>query len=86
MKTTFSFLTMNNVSVAGQHRYVSNDGHALRAAALEVAGLLLQPKVLLAEDIASGKLTPVLESFIPKPRAVHLAYLPDFRQRAKRMA
>ena len=64
-------------------RYVSNDGHALRAAALEGAGLLLQPKVLLAEDIASGKLIPVLESFIPKPRAVHLVYLPDFRPRAK---
>jgi DNA-binding transcriptional LysR family regulator len=45
--------------------------------------LLLQPKVLLAEDIASGKLIPVLESFIPKPRAVHLVYLPDFRPRAK---
>ncbi|MCS3425725.1 DNA-binding transcriptional LysR family regulator [Rahnella sp. BIGb0603] len=64
-------------------RYVSNDGHALRNAALEGAGLLLQPKVLLAEDILRGRLIPVLESFIPTPRAVHVVYLPDFRPRAK---
>lgn len=64
-------------------RYVSNDGHALRNAALEGAGLLLQPKVLLAGDILSGRLIPVLESFIPAPRAVHAVYLPDFRPRAK---
>ncbi|MCW7537648.1 LysR family transcriptional regulator [Aquabacterium sp. A7-Y] len=57
----------------------SNNGQALRIAALGGAGLLMQPEVLLADDIAAGRLVPVLQDFLPPPRAVHLVYLPDHR-------
>lgn len=63
--------------------FVSNDGHALRAAAIAGAGLLLQPEVLVANDIAAGQLVIVLEPFAPLPRPVHLVYLPDTRPRPK---
>lgn len=63
--------------------FVSNDGHALRAAALGGAGLLLQPEVLVADDIAAGRLVPVLQAYVPSPRPVRLVYLPDTRPRPK---
>lgn len=63
--------------------FASNDGQALRAAALKGAGLLLQPEVLMADDIAHGRLIAVLEDFLPPPRPVHLLYLPDRRPRPK---
>ncbi|WP_119155101.1 LysR substrate-binding domain-containing protein [Caldimonas tepidiphila] len=59
--------------------FASNHGPALRAAALRGAGLVLQPEVLLAEDIAAGRLETVLEAHVPPPRPVHLLYLPDRR-------
>lgn len=66
-----------------QSRFASNDGHALRYAALQGAGLVLQPEVLLADDIASGRLVPVLETHWPPVRPVHLVYLSDRRPRPK---
>lgn len=59
--------------------FASNQGPALRTAALRGAGLVLQPEVLLAEDIAAGRLVTVLDDFLPAPRPVHLLYLPDRR-------
>lgn len=64
-------------------RFASNDGHALRGAALMGAGLLLQPRVLLADDLAAGRLVTVLDRYVPPARPVHLVYLPDFRPRPK---
>jgi len=72
-----------NVAWPVNGAFVSNDGHALRAAALGGAGLLLQPDVLVAADIEAGRLVRVLEAFVPAPRPVHLVYLPDTRPRAK---
>lgn len=56
-----------------------NDGHALRMAAIAGAGLLLQPEVLLAEDLACGRLVRVLEAFTPQPRPIHLLWRQDLR-------
>ncbi|EIQ78665.1 MULTISPECIES: LysR family transcriptional regulator [Citrobacter] len=56
-----------------------NDGHGLRMAAVAGAGLLLQPEVLLAEELASGKLVRVLEGFTPEPRPIHLLWRQDLR-------
>lgn len=64
-------------------RLLCNDGDGLRRAALAGAGLILQPAVLLAEDIAAGRLQPVLEAYLPEPRPLHLVYLPDRRPRPK---
>ncbi len=40
-----------------------NDGYALRMAAVAGAGLLLQPEVLLAEDLANGRLVRILQNY-----------------------
>lgn len=67
----------------GSARLTSNDGQALREAALAGGGLILQPTALLAADIAAGRLRPVLEDHLPAPRAMHLIYLPDRRPRPR---
>ncbi len=56
-----------------------NDGYGLRMAARAGAGLLLQPEVLVAEELASGRLVRVLENFTPHPRPVHLLWRQDLR-------
>jgi DNA-binding transcriptional LysR family regulator len=57
--------------------FSSNDGYALRAAAIAGAGLLLQPEVLLADAVRSGELVAVLDDFLPPPLPVNLLYLQD---------
>jgi DNA-binding transcriptional LysR family regulator len=64
-------------------RLLCNDGDGLRRAALAGAGLILQPAVLLAGDVAAGRLQPVLAAYLPEPRPLHLVYLPDRRPRPK---
>lgn len=64
-------------------RLLCNDGDGLRRAALAGAGLILQPAVLLADDVAAGRLVPVLADYLPEPRPLHLVYLPDRRPRPK---
>ena len=56
-----------------------NDGHGLRMAAVAGAGLLLQPEVLLAQELATGKLIRILEGFTPQPRPIHLLWRQDLR-------
>ncbi|XZG69531.1 LysR substrate-binding domain-containing protein [Chitinibacteraceae bacterium HSL-7] len=57
--------------------FASNEGLALRQAALHGAGIVQQPEQLLASDLASGALLPVLTGHWPAPRPVHLVYLPQ---------
>lgn len=64
----------------------TNDGHALRAAAIAGAGLIIQPEVLLAEDIATGRLVRILDPYLPAPRPVNLVYLRDSKPRRKLMS
>ena len=56
-----------------------NDGYGLRMAAIAGAGLLLQPEVLVADELASGRLIRVLEGYTPQPRPVHLLWRQDLR-------
>lgn len=56
-----------------------NNGEGLRHAAVRGLGLIMQPEVLLADDIAAGRLVPVLQDCVPLPRPVHLVYPPDRR-------
>lgn len=60
-----------------------NDGQALRLAALAGAGLILQPRLLLADDIAAGRLVSLLEEELPAPRPVHLLWRQDLHHSAK---
>ncbi|NRF67396.1 LysR family transcriptional regulator [Aquincola sp. S2] len=60
-------------------RLVCNHGDGLRHAALAGLGLVMQPEVLLAEDLAEGRLLPLLQDCLPPPRPVHLVYASDRR-------
>jgi DNA-binding transcriptional LysR family regulator len=55
-------------------RFIANNGHALRFAALDAIGLILQPKGLLKADLASGQLVEILKAYAPKPRPVYAVY------------
>ena len=56
-----------------------NDGLGLKMAALAGAGLLLQPEILLRDELREGRLVRVLDAFLPTPRAVHILYRQDLR-------
>jgi DNA-binding transcriptional LysR family regulator len=62
---------------------VCNQGDGLRQAALRGLGLIMQPEVLLADDLASGALVPVMQHCLPVQRPVQLVYAPDRRQLPK---
>lgn len=54
-----------------------NNGEALRMAALSGLGIVMQPELLLQEDIAAGRLVPLLPDFLPRPRPMHVLTFPD---------
>lgn len=55
----------------------ANSAFALRAAALAGLGISMLPRVLLREDIESGRLEVLLEGYYPQSRPVQLLTLPD---------
>ncbi|WND81637.1 LysR family transcriptional regulator [Lysobacter capsici] len=71
----FDRLSAEPLRVSG--RFASNHGEALRRAALAGCGIVLQPEVLLAQDIAAGRLVALFENELPPPRPVHLLYPRD---------
>lgn len=58
-------------------RFRSNNGQALRMAALHGYGIVLQSEVVLGEDVAAGRLVSLLEDYLPAPRPVSLIYPRD---------
>jgi DNA-binding transcriptional LysR family regulator len=58
-------------------RFQSNNGLALRMAALEGFGLVLQHSALVAGDVASGRLVAVLQNYLPPPLPMHVVYPRD---------
>ncbi len=58
-------------------RFRSNNGQALRMAALHGHGIVMQAEILLNEDIAAGRLISLLEDYLPPPRPMHLVYMRD---------
>lgn len=69
--------------VAVKGRFSSNQGGALRNAALHGAGIVLQPEVLLADDIATGRLVSVLPAWSYRSTPMYLIYAQDSRPTAK---
>ncbi|MBE7215704.1 LysR family transcriptional regulator [Shewanella benthica] len=58
-----------------QHsRLTSNSGQALKVATLKGAGILLQPRLLLSEDLVRGELIEILSDQVPTPSPIHLMY------------
>jgi len=50
----------------------ANNGEALRMAALSGLGIIMQPEILLKDDIQAGRLFPLLCAFSPKPKPMHV--------------
>lgn len=55
-------------------RLTSNSGAALKVAAMAGAGIVLQPRILLADSIETGELIEVLAGSAPKPLPINLLY------------
>lgn len=61
----------------------SNNGDALRLAALEGLGLLLQPTFSIGEDLAAGRLVHVMRDYAAPELTVHALYAPGAAPNAK---
>ncbi|WP_269915052.1 LysR family transcriptional regulator [Acinetobacter sp. HY1485] len=55
-------------------RFTSNQGEALRVAALNGYGIILQPTALLENDLKQGRLVRILPDWSYKPTPVYLIY------------
>ena len=55
-------------------RLMSNNGDVLRYAALQGVGVLLQPTILVSEEIDRGALLEILPGMAPLPKPIHLLY------------
>jgi DNA-binding transcriptional LysR family regulator len=55
-------------------RFRSNNGQALKQMALNGFGLAMLAELVVAEEIAVGRLVPVLRDFMPPMRPLHLIY------------
>ena len=60
-----------------ESRFLSNNGQALRVAALHGFGIVMQAEILMAGDIAAGRLLPILTDYLPPARPMHLVYARD---------
>ena len=58
-------------------RFRSNNGQALKQAAIAGFGIMMQAEIVLADDIKRGHLIPILQDFIPEPKPMHLIYPRD---------
>ena len=63
------------VSVSG--KLVVNNGQALRLAALDGAGIIMQPEVIVADELAEGRLVRLLADHAAPRLPLHLLTLPD---------
>jgi DNA-binding transcriptional LysR family regulator len=72
-------------SNAAPARFRSNNGPALKNAAIAGLGLLMQAEIVLTKDIQEGKLIPVLEHYLPDPKPMNLIY-PRHRQSTPKIA
>lgn len=64
-------------TVRVQGPFQVNSGQALRMAALSGMGIVMQPEVLLAEDLAAGRLVHLLPDYETFARPMHVVYLAD---------
>lgn len=66
-------------SVRVTSRLSINNGQALRVAALEGFGIIVQPCELLRDDLAAGRLVRVLSEYETPSLPVHILFSPDRR-------
>ena len=63
------------INVGGNLRI--NSGQALRNAALAGIGIVMQPDVLVSDDLAAGRLVRILDKYTAPALALHLLTLPN---------
>lgn len=63
------------VAVSG--RVKVNLGQGLRNAALQGLGIVLQPAILLADDVRAGRLVQLFDDYELPSRPIHVVFLPD---------
>ncbi len=68
---------VHKVKVRG--RFLANNGQALRKAALDGFGIILQAEDMLKDDLASGHLVRVLTEYETPSRPMHIVFAPDRR-------
>jgi DNA-binding transcriptional LysR family regulator len=64
-------------------RFRSNNGQALKQAALAGLGITMQAEIVLREEIQRGRLVSIMEDFIAVPRPMHLVYPRDLQPTPK---
>ena len=72
---------MEEIVVSGRLR--ANSSIAIRDALLAGHGIALIPTFAVADDIAAGRLTPVLADFLPPPFSLYAVHPPGRRVSAK---
>jgi DNA-binding transcriptional LysR family regulator len=70
-------------SVHIRGRLIVNNGQALRMAAIEGLGIIMQPEILLCDDVAAGKLIRVLADYELPSRPMHIVFHSDKRPTPK---
>ncbi len=70
-------------SVRVSSRFQVNGGQALRVAALEGFGIILQAEDMLQDDLAAGRLVRVLPAYEAPSRPMHILFAPDRRPTPK---
>lgn len=67
------------ITIPVKSRLTADSGESLLTFALAGIGVLLQPRELVAQDLASGRLVHVLPEYKVPPRSMHILYAPDRR-------
>ena len=73
----------DNVAIGISGNLRINSGPALRAAALEGIGIVMQPKIVVADDLAAGRLVRLLPDHAAPALRLHLLTLPNRRPTPK---
>ncbi|MFC5474421.1 LysR family transcriptional regulator [Paraherbaspirillum soli] len=60
-----------------------NNGQALRTAAIAGMGIIMQPEVLVGDDVAAGRLVRILADYDAPSRPMHIVYPADRRPTPK---
>jgi DNA-binding transcriptional LysR family regulator len=63
-------------AISIRYRLCSNNGDALRVAALAGLGIALIPAFLVRDEVRNGRLAPLLDGFEPRPIDLYAIYPP----------
>jgi DNA-binding transcriptional LysR family regulator len=70
-------------SIQVKGRFTVNNGQALRMAAIGGLGVIMQPEILVDDDVKSGKLTRLLSEYELPSRPMYIVYHSDKRATPK---